>query len=782
MLSAQLARLTIAEHDEHLGKAESRLDWTTYLPTTRGTIFDRKNRPLAVDRPSYDVAVHYEVITGAWATDLAARAARARIGRNAWSELGPDERAALIDAELPTWEAKVESIWSSLERIGGIEATALKKRLDEIRTEVEQRARKVWDRQRELERSRFGDNPEEPFKERPIREMEQAHVILPRVPDEVAFEFRRIAEHLHSDALQIDRDASSPIEVQDTTRREYLWQTVDVELTREWLPRDLRSDKKQTIRVFGVADHILGNMRDEVWATDLPFRVSPREVNLNGYMTGDSVGDSGVEEVYDRYLHGFRGVLTRHLDTGRVDRVEPVPGGDLTLTLDIALQARIQAILSNEFGLTRVQQFQLGWNNDGSPKHGPAGRALNAVAVVIEIDTGDILAMVSMPTMAMGRSMKPREQRIEQPFIHRAAETPYPPGSIVKPLVLAGAVTRGVHRLGDYIECTGHFYPNRKDIARCWIYREGYGWTTHTEKTGGPLGPVEAIARSCNIYFYTIARKLGMKRLSEWFREFGMGQVLDIGLYHQELVKVSEDVTEMRWRGEEAGSVPDPEKIEQLNRGGQLDSATIFMGIGQGPVAWTPVQAANAYAQLARSGVVRDATLILKGPPHERDRRSGDLHIDPATVTAALEGLRQAVAETHGTGHHINYRGGESEPIINAANVTVWAKTGTAQATAVIRDEEGLPKLDAKGRLQVEKADDHAWFVGLAGPKALGRPTYAIAVVVEHGGSGGRVSGPIANQIVVALQDEGYLPPPPPDAAPAKAKSSTDNEPEESDE
>ena len=115
-----------------------------------------------------------------------------------------------------------------------------------------------------------------------------------------------------------------------------------------------------------------------------------------------------------------------------------------------------------------------------------------------------------------------------------------------------------------------------------------------------------------------------------------------------------------------------------------------------------------------------------------------------------MEGLRRAVSEG-GTGHHITYSPGDRENIFNAEGVTIWGKTGTAQAPDL--------DLDGDGNIQdSEKGFDHAWFVGLVGPDDTKRPMFALAVIVEYGGSGGRVAGPIANQIIHALQDEGYLP------------------------
>ena len=133
-----------------------------------------------------------------------------------------------------------------------------------------------------------------------------------------------------------------------------------------------------------------------------------------------------------------------------------------------------------------------------------------------------------------------------------------------------------------------------------------------------------------------------------------------------------------------------------------------------------------------------------------------DLHLDSQLVATALEGLRQAVMEHHGTGNHIAYEGIGEEALINAEDVQVWAKTGTAQAPPLRIDSNGDGMLtEEDGRISKL---DHSWVVGLVGPKSLNTPLYAIAVVIEYGGSGGRTAGPVANQIIHALQAEGYLP------------------------
>ena len=177
------------------------------------------------------------------------------------------------------------------------------------------------------------------------------------------------------------------------------------------------------------------------------------------------------------------------------------------------------------------------------------------------------------------------------------------------------------------------------------------------------------------------------------------------------------------------------------------------MGIGQGPLTGTPMHAANAYATLARGGIVRDPTLV-----RDRGRRAvpprGDLSLDETLVATVLEGMRRSVSDPIGTGHHITYPDGIREPVINASRVTVWAKTGTAQATSADFD------LDCDGTDDVHPQNPtHAWFVGLvgSGTAETAQPRYVVVVVVEYGGSGGRTAGPIANEIIRALQAQGYL-------------------------
>jgi penicillin-binding protein 2 len=740
-LSVQLSWLTVVHGAEHRAAAEKRLDLITILPTERGRILDRQGRLLAVDRPSYDVAVDYQAITGAWALKQAADEAR-KANHASWDAMSPLARELEVERHVPQFEARIEEVWQAVMHLGGLDRSELNRRLDAIKAEVEATAAVVWARQLRHE-IRFAKGAEEEFQPRPIREQRQAHVILARVEDRVAFAFRRLAD-----------DLPGVVEVIDSHRRSYPWHTVEVTLDRTTLPRPLRSASDQTITIRGVADHLLGSMRDEVWAEDIkrrPFEdPATGTLDLGGYRVGDAVGSRGLERIFEDHLRGLRGIIRERLDTGDTLRKAAQRGNDLNLALDIALQARVQAILSSEYGLTRVHPWQPGWDGAGRQLPGvlPLGTPLNAAAVVLDIQTGEILAMVTRPTIAEGLALDPGCREGHQLWSNRPVEAIYPPGSIIKPLVLSAAVSEGAHDLNGAIECRGHFLPEREDRLRCWIFRPPL-YAVH-----GELRAEEAVARSCNIFFYTLADELGMERVVNWYTRFGLGSPIDIGLG----LPVPEDRLET-WRGR----LPDLDRIVTLGQSfGSLRFATVSMGIGQGPVTWTPLHATAAYAAIARGGAVRPPKLVRNdpraleaGPPDAPE----DIPLDEALVEAALEGLRQAVSEEHGSGHHIRYRNGDTEPIMNVPGVTVWAKTGTAQAPPLGTDHDCDGQMD-----EALDSPAHAWFVGLVGPSEPepAAPRYAITVVVEYGGSGGRTAGPVANEIVRALVAERYLPEPTP--------------------
>jgi len=759
-MAARLFSLTVVQGPAERAVAEARLDRSTLLPTVRGRIVDRKGRVLAESVPSWDLAIFYPAIDGSWADSRAVSEARSAAGRAKWSRMSPLERAAAIDLRRRDLRARLDGVLAEAAALAGLRPEELVERMGEVRTQVQKKANAVWESRLESDRAIYGDDAEERFQARPIAEQSEAHAVATRLPSAAAFALRKLS------------DANPGIlEVQDSTRRVYPWATARIDLDRGWLPTPLRGGRV-TVELEGVADHVVGAVRDEVWRQDLerrPFRTVHADgtvhTDLGGYRPGrDMVGARGLERTYEDELRGDRGRLVRRLDTGEESRTDPRRGTDLELTLDVQLQARVQALFDPKVGLALAQQWHYGYA-DGKPKPMPFGyhAPLNGAVTVIDIDSGEVLAMVSWPTVSAGASMEAAERAARLPAVNRALEAPYAPGSLVKPLVYVSAVGAGVARPDVQIDCNGHYFAASEAFGRCWIYRSQFQFLTHSKQVGGPLGVEQAVSRSCNIFFYTLAEQMGLPTLTEWYRRFGLGERIDVGLARIEtaddrLAAGEGDRAEdgapaaaLRWVGEHPGILPSARQLEAIAaRGDRIQP--VIAGIGQGPVAWTPLQAANAYATLARGGVIRDASILRTPITGRPARRSGDLRLDPVSCDRVLEGLRQAVQARHGTGSRITYADGTGEPIINVPGVSVWAKTGTAQAPPVRIDDDGDGAVD-----RTVTGLEHAWFVGLAGDAGEDRPRYAIAVLVENGGSGGKCAGPIANQVIHALADEGYL-------------------------
>jgi penicillin-binding protein 2 len=573
-------------------------------------------------------------------------------------------------------------------------------------------------------------------------------VLLRHVDDVTAFEFlRRTVDAEQETEASRGQEPMPGVSVIDTGTRDYPLETMEVAVDRSSFPLPLRSDQPLTVKVNGVATHILGWMRHKVYQEDnwdengqtRPAMLADGTPNRSLYLDGESVGQTGMERGAEAELRGLRGIQRTKLDTGETVVTPARPGKDVTLSIDVGLQARVQALLSNEAGLTVVQPWHVSSDMEDDLHHGipQLGEPLAGSAVVIDVATGEILAMVTSPTFT--RQMLKDEpetvfrDQLMMASLNRAMSQPYAAGSIVKPLILCAAVTEGKYSTTERIPCTGHYYPNQPNMLRCWTEKMFH--TNHTIKFGRDLDGRDAIDGSCNIFFFEMGHRLGGEKISEWFTKFGVGSQAE------------------RWRlglGDEyPGTVPDGKKM--------TNDAAILMGIGQGPMAWTPLHAADAYATLARAGV-RIMPKLRKDAP----TRMIDLHLDPRGVDQALAGLEAVVADdVNGTANHITVTDpatglAKREHVFNVMElpgINVWGKSGTADASALVgRDSAGNKELLRDG--------DHAWCVFLVGDEGPEGPAkYAVSVVVDYGGSGGRVAGPIANQVARALVAEGYLTP-----------------------
>lgn len=737
-LAAQMTRLAIIDGPARLARAEARLLQRSYQPTIRGPIVDRLGRPLAVERSSWDFSVDYEVLTGEWQRRQAYRQARRAIGTD-WSSLSRSDREAAIEAVIPEWNRRVREIWDAAATHAGLDLSTLPLRLDNIRQGVSGRAASVWRRQFEaLAKRRGRAEAEEIFTERPIAEQKGLHSIVENFAesDEDTFPLQKAIAALEAAVLDTGGSPASEVAfaVVDVNRRIRGYAEATVPIDRSTLPANLRGSGIVEIPVQGVASTLVGTTRSDVTREDLERRPFVDEgsnaIDYRGYRPGrDIVGSTGLEREFDVRLHGAIGMREIDRSSGAVlAEVVAEPGLDRRLAIDVALQARVRAAMNPDLGLMKVQQFHYGWNANG-PRAStlPMGTPLNGAAVILDVRTGETLALVSTPTFAdvnpsqrdielmlmpetgveaLSDSDRLRRRELQElaPFRNRAIATAYPPGSIVKPLIYIAGVESGRFGLQQSIECKGWI---RGELLRprCWGWRPEAGLYGRHET----LGPVDAIAQSCNIYFYTIADTLGPGAMQAWYRTLGLEAAPGPGLAN----------------ASPGTFIPDNTEIGRM-----------LFGIGQGSVAWTPLHAATAYARLANQGAAVAPVLVLEDEP-VAEFDPGDWSRE--AVRIAFQGMRKSAKE--GTASRLWLENRRREDILDFSDLgdaapTVWAKTGTSQVTG--------------------KAS-HGWYAGLVAPAGEQEPRYAFAVIVEHGNSGGRAGGPIAAQLIRALAAEGYL-------------------------
>jgi penicillin-binding protein 2 len=398
----------------------------------------------------------------------------------------------------------------------------------------------------------------------------------------------------------------------------------------------------------------------------------------SNYLGGDAIGKSGIERMCESTLRGRRGCQRRHKASGEVMEDTPtVQGGNVPLTLDIDLQEE----------LTRLF---------------PAGAS--GCIVVLSVERGEVLAMVSIPTFDLNRYRYDFKvlaaDEVYFPLRHRAVSRLYPPGSAVKPLVALAALGDGDVNVETTFQCTGYLDEGDPNHWRCWTAKRGM-------PGHGPMNVSDGLKNSCNVYFYHLGQALGAERLAHWLSLFGFTSLPGSGL------------------SEERSGVADANASLSESR---------LMAIGQGPIAVTPLHVANAMAAVAR-GAFYSPLLVLEGGPQQVRR---PLPLSQAHLKAVREGMRRVVDEPGGTAYKA-FHGGDFEPL----GVEVCGKTGTATVAS----------LEVEGG--EDRTGDMAWFAGYA---PYDDPRIALAVVVEYveGGAAANAA-PVAREAIRACIRRGYL-------------------------
>ncbi len=400
------------------------------------------------------------------------------------------------------------------------------------------------------------------------------------------------------------------------------------------------------------------------------------------------IGRIGIEKRFERKLRGKGGSLKLEVNAvGRImkeiERIDGKPGKKLQLALDARLQQKAYELFGEQSG----------------------------AAVLMDVNTGEILTFVSMPSydandFVFGVNQNTYNQLLydeKQPLINKPIAGRYSPGSTFKMIVALAALEAGVITPETRFNCAGKMELGNH-LFHCWK-KQGHG----------PLNVVEALQHSCDIFFYETAQKVGIDKIAAMARRFGLGSQ-----------------TALHFDDEKAGIIPDRAwKMANLQspwQGGE----TLIAGIGQGYVLTTPIQLAVMTARIANGGKMVEPTLLKTDESEIPEFK--DMKINPKYMDLVKEGMCSVVNRPGGTAFmsQFDYNGKR-----------MCGKTGTTQVrrismkerqTGIVRQED-LPW----------KYRNHALFVGFA---PQDNPKYAVAVLVEHGGGGSSVAAPIASKLL----------------------------------
>ena len=436
-----------------------------------------------------------------------------------------------------------------------------------------------------------------------------------------------------------------------------------------------------------LAAHLFGYLGE---ITEAELRSSA----FQGYRAGDFVGQTGLEKSLESYLRGHEGQRLVEVDVkGKELRVlkvqESVPGNKVFLSIDKELQLAAQGAMGDQAGS----------------------------AVALDVRTGEVLAMLSRPSFnpaAFARGITGTEwiellQNPRHPLQNKTIKGQYPPASTFKIVTALAALRAGVASAGTRVDCEGSTKVGNREF-RCWKDR-GHGLTDLKK----------AMRESCDVWFYKVGLDLGIDRIAEMAREFGLGEELGFIL-----------------EGEKGGLVPSRSWKRQRFGSSWYDGETVIAAIGQGFMLTTPLQLATMTAAVANNGKVLrpqvvqriedwDGTVLKRMKPevlHTIDFGAGNLE----TVQHSLEAV---VNEPRGTGR-----------ASRLDEVLVAGKTGTAQVVRRKDDDN-----DDDETIITYRFRDHALFVAYAPAE---NPQIAVSVVIEHGEHGSRAAAPVARAILEA--------------------------------
>lgn len=391
-----------------------------------------------------------------------------------------------------------------------------------------------------------------------------------------------------------------------------------------------------------LAAHILGTI-GPIWQEEWSSSEDTGYVGYadKGYSMNDLVGKDGVEKAFESYLRGTDGRRLITTDetgkiTGELYTREPQPGGTVALTLDIDLQADVEAALAETIS---------GMIDKDSNERGGA-------AAVVSVGTGEVLALASYPTYDLSTFNEDYDELVNDqrlPMFNRATQGIYAPGSTFKMVTAVAALESGIITPSSIIQDRGIYTYYKDPQPMCWIYSQ-------TGSTHGRINVSQAITDSCNYFFYEVGRLTGIRTLDSYASQFGLGQSTGIEI------------------GDSSGVLASPEWAESHDQE-WTDGQTITAAIGQSYNLFTPLQLANYVATLVGGGDHYQAHLLknVKAYDNSRllymydDKPTNTVEISDSTLSAVTRGM-----------HELTVSGSVAYAFENCV-VSAGAKTGSAQ-------------------------------------------------------------------------------------------------------
>ncbi len=512
---------------------------------------------------------------------------------------------------------------------------------------------------------------------------------------------KRLAIVLNEDIEElwkrIRKAEGTPRHLPVTLKEDVDWQTLAYLENNKYKFSGIRIEV-QPVRVYHYGD-LAANIIGYIGSIDRTQLEADEEGFYEG---GDLIGKRGLERLREKDLRGEKGsssteVDARGFEQQQLKSVDPLPGRDLTLTIDAELQMAAEQYMAI------------------SDKAG--------AVIAMEVDTGKLLAAASTPTIHLedfvgGISKKNWDALLnnpQHPLLDKVVQGIYPPGSTYKIVTALAGLSEGVITEHSTFYCPGHYYFGNR-LYRCWKH-SGHG-TVDIRR---------AITESCDVYFYQVGQRVGVDKLAEYAKKLGLGTRSGVELEH-----------------EKQGIVPTKAWKRERFKDKWHDGETLSIAIGQGFNSMTPLQICIMTAAIANGGKIyrpqivesvktTDGYVVEQFQPElvselsERERSY--LHLIQDGLLGVVEGKR-------GTARNVRIEG-----------ITVAGKTGTAQVVRLAQ-YKGLQEQEIPYEYR-----DHAWFTCYA---PADHPKIAVTVLVEHGLHGGSGAGPIA-RVVLKKYFEKYL-------------------------